>query len=134
MPAHYGVALVPDAHKNALNVVVALIQNEDTTQSENVSQPANASSGENDLFTHWYGGRQYSDADLVVFQALGSNIPSASWPVTGVSGSVSLAQAQAAAAAMVLTVTTQASFTSQQAQNTLTAALTAQGLQRIEFA
>lgn len=133
MSAHYGVHLIDDAHKNALNVVIALIQSEDTTQSENASQPANASSSPNDPFTYWYGGRLYSDAELVVFQDLPNHMPSASWPVTGVDGSVSQVQALAAAAALILTVTTKDTYTTPQAQETLTAALTAQGLKRINW-
>jgi len=133
MPAHHGVHLIGDAHKNALNAVIALIQNEDMTQSENVSQPANASGGQNDVFTHWYGGRPYNDADLAVFQDLPNHIPAASWPVQGVSGSVTLAQAQAAAAALILTVKTQVNFTTDQARQTLAAALEAQGLQTINW-
>lgn len=135
MADHYGIALVPDAHKNALNAVLALIASppEDPTQSENVSQASNASGLSTDPFTYWYGGRQYSDADLAVMQDIGNHLPSPGWPINGVSGSVSLVQAQAAAAALILTVTTQASFTSQQAADTLGAALGARGLKEIDW-
>jgi hypothetical protein len=133
MPAHYGIALIPTANKNAMNVVYALWKGEDPTQSENLSQPANVTGNENDPFTFWYGGRQYDDADLAVIQNLASNMPTASWPVTGVSGSVQLADALAAVAALVVQMTTQDTYTTEQAQTTLSALLTAKGLQRVNF-
>ena len=133
MPAHYGIALIPDAHKNALNAVLALYYNGDPATVDGVTQPANATGYQNDAFTHWYGGKTYGDTELSFFQNLADHIPAASWPIAGASGSVSLADAQAAAAAMILTVTTQASFTTEQAQQTLAAALGAQSLQKINW-
>jgi hypothetical protein len=132
MPAHYGVALIPDAHKNAMNVVYALWKNENPAASENLSQPANVSGDINDPATYWFGGRLYSDADLVVIQDMPNNMPSASWPVAGVSGNVSLVQAQAAAAALIVNVTTQDTYTTPQAAATLAAALGGLGLKKAE--
>lgn len=133
MTSHYGVAVIPDAHKNAVNVILALIADppENPALSENVSQPLNATGSPNDPVTHWMGGRPYSAAQLEVYQALPDNIPAASWPVTGVTGAASEADAVAAAAAMTLHVTTQETYTTQQAQQTLAAVLTAMGLKRV---
>ena len=133
MTAHYGVALIDDANKNAMNVVYALWKGEDPTLSENLSQAANATGNENDPVTHWFGGREYTLADLAIIQNLPANMPSASWPVTGVSGSVSLSAAQDAATALKMTVTSQDAFTTQQAQETLAAALTAKNLNRVTY-
>lgn len=135
MPAHYGVMLVPDTHKNALNVVLALVVDppENAAQSENCSQPANATGGPDDDFTHWYGGRQYTAEQLAIYQDLANNVPAAEWPITGVSGIVTAEAAGLACAAAIMTVTTQDDFTTEQAQATLTAALTAQGLLRINW-
>lgn len=133
MTAHYGVAVVPTAHKNALNAIYAVWKNEDPTSSENLSQPSNQNGSTTDPITHWFGGRLYSDADLVVIQSFAANLPAASWPIMGVSGSVTQAQALAAAAAMIVHVTTQEVYTSQQAQATLSAVMQALGLQRVWF-
>lgn len=133
MSAHYGVSVIPTEHKNAINVAVALWQGENPALSENLSQPANATGSPDDPVTHWFGGRPYSDAELAVIQAFADNLPSANWPVQGVSGPVSLVEAQAAAAAMVINVTTQDEYTTQQAQVTFAAVMTALGLKRVEF-
>ncbi len=133
MTARYGVMLVPDAHKNALNVVLALHYAGDPATVDGVTQPANATGNRTDAFTHWYGGRTYNDTELGIFQNLASSIPAASWPMTGAGGDVALADAQAAAAAMIMTVTTQEDFTTEQAQQTLAAALDAQGLKTINW-
>lgn len=134
MASHYGVHIIDDAHKNAMNVVYALWKGEDPTQSENFSQPVNASGLQSDAVTYWLGGRQYSDADLAIIQAMVTNIPTAIWPVQGVSGPVTLLQATAAATALVVNVTTQDTYTTAQAQTTLAAVLTALGMKRVVFA
>jgi hypothetical protein len=131
MSSHYGVAVCPDANKNALNVVLALLAGEDPTQSENVSQPLNPTGLITDPVTHWMGGRPYTLEQLAIYQDIPNNMPAASWPVTGVSGAVTLADAQAAAAAMILHVTTQDAFTTQQAQDTLNAVMLTLGVQRV---
>jgi hypothetical protein len=135
MAAHYGLLLVPDRHRNAFNVVMALHYNADPTTVNAVTQPANTTGqpDPNDQYPFWYGGRTYTDSELSFFQDLGNNIPSVGWPIQGNGGSVTLADAQAAAAATALTVTTQASFTTGQAQQTLAAALGVQGLQKINW-
>lgn len=129
MTSHYGISIIPDAQKNAMNVVLALRANEDPTQSENISQPASATGS--DPATHWFGGRQYSDAELLVLQDPGNHIPDADWPVAGVSGDVSLADAQAACAALYTMVHSAESFTTGLAAQTLSSALGALGLQRV---
>lgn len=131
MAAHYGIAIIPDAHKNALNAVYAVWQNEDPTLSENLSQPLNATGDINDPVTHWMGGRLYNDADLAVIQALATHMPTVSWPVVGVSGNVSEAQANAAAAALYTMVGTATTYSTPLAQQTLEAALGALGLRRV---
>jgi hypothetical protein len=133
MSAHYGVALIPASNKNAMNVLYAVWKGEDASQSENLSQPANATGNASDPITHWFGGRLYDDADLAVIQNMGANVPASGWPVVGVSDSVSESDAEAAAAALVLNVTTQDSYTTEQAQITLNALLTAKGLQRVNL-
>lgn len=133
MTSHYGVHLIPNAHKNAMNVVYALWQGEDAAASENFSQPANADGLPSTPVAYWLGGKPYSDAELLVIQNMTNNIPSASWPVQGVSGSVTLAQAQAAAAAMIVSVTTQESYSTQQAQATLASVLTSLGMKRVNY-
>lgn len=132
MPSHYGVAVIPDAHKDAINVIIALMQSENPALSENVSQPANASGDLNDPATHWFGGRPYTPEMLAIYQDLANNIPDAAWPVASVNGSVTLQQAQDAAAALVLHVTTQETYSSQQAQQTLDAVLGSLSIQRAE--
>lgn len=130
MASHYGIALIPSAYKNAINVAYALWKGEDPTISENLSQPANVSGDINDPATYWFGGRLYSDAELPIIQGFAANIPSAFWPVQGVSGLASLADAQAAATAMIITITTRDTYNTTQAQETLAAALGALGLKR----
>ena len=133
MASHYGVAVIPDAQKNAVNIILALIADppENPALSENVSQPLSASGSPNDPVTHWMGGRPYTAEQLVVYQALPANLPDAAWPVMGVSGPVTEADALAAASAMVLHVTTQETYTTQQAQQTLDAVLSAMSLKRV---
>lgn len=133
MSISYGVHLIPDANKNAANVLYALIKGEDTAVSENISQPANPSGAEGDPWTYWFGGKFYTAAELAIFQNLPANIPAATWPVQGMSGAVTLADVEAAAAAFILTVTTRASFDSQQSTDTLAAALGAINLKRVIF-
>ncbi len=133
MPVHYGVAIIPDAHKNAINVAIALWQNEDPSGSVNVSQPLNASGSPEDPVTHWVGGRPYQPAELPIIQNFATNLPSASWPVTGVDGAVSEQDAIDAATAMYLLVGTAETYTSPMAQQTLASALATLGLQRVIF-
>lgn len=128
MPAHYGVAVIADAYKNAINVVLALWQSENPALSENIGQPLNASGDWHDPITHWVGGRQYQAAELEVFQDLAANLPTAPWPVMGVGGPVSEAEAIAAATALYLLVGTAESYSTPLAQQTLTSALGARGL------
>lgn len=134
MPAHYGIAIVADEHKNALNVVLALWQGEDPTLSENLGQPLNASGLANDPPTHWMGGRPYGAAELEIIQNLPANLPAVSWPVQGVGGAVDEAAAIAAAAALSLMVGTADSYGAALVQQTLASALGAQGLKRAEDA
>lgn len=133
MPVHYGIAVIPDAHKNAINVILALWQGENPAASANISQPLNASSSPYDPVTHWVGGRLYSDAELLVIQNLPENIPAASWPVTGIDGSVTEQQAIDAATALYLLVGTAETYSSTLAQQTLASALGALGLKRLVY-
>jgi hypothetical protein len=132
MAAHYGIAVIPDAHKNAINVVIALWQGEDPTESENISRPLNASSSADDPVTHWVGGRPYQEEELPIIQNLAANLPAASWPVQGVSGPVSEEDATAAATALYLMIGTAETYTSQLAQQTLASALGALDLRQVE--
>jgi hypothetical protein len=127
MPASYGVTLIPDEHKRAINVVLALVASEDPRASENCSQPANASGRAADAVTHWYGGRPYADEALGMYASLKDNISGLGWPNTG----VTQAQATAACLAMSFTLSTDAKYTTMQAQRTVTSALAARGLQRV---
>jgi len=134
MSAHYGVELIPDAHKDAINVVFGLVLGFNPSTMECFGQPCNATGSQNDTFTHWYGGQEYSTAEISKLQSLEANIPGGvTWPVQGANGPITLVQAQAGIAAMILTVTTRDTYTSQQAQDTLNAALTAQSLKRINW-
>lgn len=134
MPAHYGVEIIPDAHKNAINVLFGLVLGFNPTTMECFGQPTNTTGNQNDPFTHWYGGQEYSITDVAKLQQIIASIPGGvTWPVQGATASVSLAQAQAAAAALVLVVTTRDTYTSQQATDTLNAALDSQGLKRINW-
>jgi hypothetical protein len=132
---HYGVCIIPDAHKNAINVVFALRQDENPAESENIGQPLNASGSSEDPVTYWCGGQLYQTADLPLIQNLAANmpVPSSGWPVAGMSGSVTEQEALDAAAALQVTMRTAElpNFTSQLAQETLAAALIALGLQRV---
>jgi len=134
MPAHYGIAIVAAAHKNALNVLLALWQGEDPTLSENLGQPLNASGLPNDPPTHWMGGRPYSAAELEIIQNLPANLPAASWPVQGVGGPVAEAEVIVAAAALSLMIGTAESYGAALVQQTLASALGALGLKRAEDA
>lgn len=131
MPAHYGIAMIPDAHKNALNVAYALWMDEDPTQSENLSQPANASGSPEDPVERWFGGRLYSEGELAVIQHFASHIPAADWPVMGVSGLVTEQQAIDAATALYLMVGTADTYTTPLAAQTLESALGALGMKRV---
>lgn len=131
MQAHYGIAVIPDAHKNAINVVLALWFGDDPALAKNISQPLNASSLATDPVTHWLGGRPYDDAQLAVLQNLPANLPAAEWPVMGVDGSVSEQDAIDAATALFVMVGTAEEYTAGLAQQTLASALGALGLQRV---
>lgn len=134
MASYYVVELIPDAHKNAINVVFGLVLGFNPSTMECFPVPANAAGDKNAAFTHWYGGQIYSTENVAKLQSLVDSIPvNTSWPIVGAQGSVSLADAQAAAAAMVYTVTATASFTTEQAQETLAATLGAHNLQKINW-
>ncbi|MCK1507983.1 hypothetical protein [Bradyrhizobium sp. 18] len=132
MTAHYGVTLISAANKNTINVVLALWVGDNPAVSQNVSQPANQSGDIGDAATYSFGGRPYDGGELSVIQSLPGNMPVATWPVQGVAGPVSEAEAIAAAAALIVTMTTRDSYTTQQAQETLAASLSALGLRRAE--
>ncbi len=133
MSAHYGVAIIPNAHKNAINVAIALWQGENPAQSVNVSQPLNATGSPNDPVTHWVGGRPYQAAELPTIQSFATHLPSATWPVTGVSGAVSEQDAIDAATALYLLVGTAEVYSSPMAQQTLASALATLGLQSVVY-
>lgn len=133
MPVHYGITVTTDAHKNALNVVFALWQNENPTASANVSQPLNASSSPNDPVTHWIGGGYYTDERLATLQDLAANIPAASWPVMGIDGPVTQQEAIDAATAAYVLVGTAETYSSALAQQTLASALGALNLKRVNY-
>jgi len=133
MPVHYGITVVPDAHKNALNVVFALWQSENPAASANISQPLNASSLPADPITHWIGGQYYTDDRLAILQDFAANLPAATWPVMGIDGAVTQQQAIDAAAAAYVLVGTAETYSSALAQQTLASALGALGLKRINY-
>lgn len=122
MSAHYCPHPSP-VHKNAW-------KRENPASSENLSQPANASGSPNDSSPIGLTASSIATQNSWSSKIPPANMPAAAWPVQGVSGPVSLAEAQAAAAALILTVKTRDSYTTQQAQDTLAAAL---GLRRINF-
>jgi hypothetical protein len=129
--ANYVITVVPEAHKNAANVVFALRQGENPALSENIGQPLNTSGSPEDLVTHWMGGRPYDDEELAIVQDLASNMPSASWPISGVSGSVTEQNALDAVAALYFEVGVGEAINSTLIQATLAKALSTLGLQRV---
>jgi hypothetical protein len=136
----YAVSVIPAAHKQAINRLVAMIEGEDLTLSENLSRPANADGSYTDPddlaadATHWYGGR-YVDAQwLMIYQNLNTVLPApdGGWPLMlGDEVMLTEADAVAAAAALVIQVTT-GPFSWQMPQQTITAVCTALGIVPIE--
>jgi hypothetical protein len=135
MTAHYVISVIPDAQKQSVNRLIAMIEGEDILLSENISQPA-SSTGATPV-THWFGGRGASSAWLQTYQNLTTSLPApvGGWPLI-VSGNVVLteAQAQAAAGALFLNVTTDPTvdyFTPTQAQQNFEAVCASLGIQRV---
>jgi len=123
MAAHYGIALIPHAHVNALNVVYALWKGEDPAESMNLSRMANASGDPNQAPTHWLGGSHYTEQDLPVIQNLAGSMPAAAWPVQAFEGPVSQLEAEAAAAELLVFMGTAPTYSSALAQQTLATAM-----------
>jgi hypothetical protein len=128
---HYRVRLIPDAHKTAINRLIAMIVGEDIMASQNLSQPASAD-GQLPA-SHWYGGAFGSLQDIGIWQSLATNLPEpeGGWPLM-VGEEVVLTEEDAQAAADVLDVEVRTGpWTSQMPQQTLAACLAANNLQKV---
>lgn len=136
----YAVSVIPSAHKQAINRLVAMIEGENVLLSENITRPANADGSYTDPddvgpdATHWYGGR-YVDAQwLMIYQNLNTVLPApeGGWPLmAGEDVALTEADATAAAAALVIQVTT-GPADPQMPQVTLSAVCNALGIVPIE--
>lgn len=124
----YTVHVIPDAHRAAANVVMAVVNGDDIT-SEAFSVPANATGNMMDPFTHYYGGMHSTEAWESVVSNLAENMvtPAGGWPANGISE----AQAIAAAQAMALEIKITQDGTQPDQMEALTSVLTSLGLQVI---
>lgn len=151
---HYAISVIPDAHKVALNRLMAWVQEEDILASQNLSQPANgireppadpqnpSDPEDPNRATHWFGGRLVDEAWLALYQTRETPLPTPAggWPLrvdeTGEpvteGGTIVLTQQEATDAldALVIQVTT-GEWWAQMPSVTLAAALGALDLHKI---
>lgn len=124
----YSVYVIPAEHKAAINVAMALVNGDDPFASQACSVPANASGDWSDPHTHFYGGMPSTEEWESVISNLAADMVEGEWPY----GDVSEADAIAAAGALHLQITVTQDGSEPSPSVTLSNALAALGLQKVE--